>query len=561
MRVLFRFIVPALLVAAVLTAASDVGARGARSAASRPNILVIMTDDQTLESVRIMQNVRRLAREGTTFDNFVVSFPLCCPSRATFLTGLYSHNTGVTGNNAANGYRRFDQSNTLPLWLQRAGYRTIMVGKYLNEYGKVSPLYVPPGWSDWHAGVRLGYFSHSTNDNGTRHVYRTRARDYQTDVYAQKALAALRHAAGSKKPFFMWLSFWAPHEGSPRDPDDPIGLKTPSPAPRHRNRFASMPLPSWPSLNEQDVSDKPLQIRRRPLLPPDRLAAVRESYQQRLESLLAVDEAVGKVVAELRRQKQLKRTLILFTSDNGYLEGQHRVPEGKHLAYEPSVRVPLIVRGPAVPRGLRLLQPAANVDLAPTIVQLARARAGLPPDGRSLVPLLRDPTLEWGRDILLEHGPGSAGGPWTYTGIRTPQYKLVEYRTGERELYDLQADPDELDNRSADPAYGTIVTDLAGRLTRLRACVASTCRRGPALSLSLAYRGTCFQSPLVAKVGGADERRTSYVEFVSGGRRFRVPQAPFQYVFPLGASASVRALAVLSDGRRMTLERAVRDCR
>jgi arylsulfatase A-like enzyme len=408
----------------------------------------------------------------------------------------------------------------------------------------------------------MGYFVHSINDNGVVHGYGARTSDYQTDVYARTALAALRRQGRSRKPFFMWLSFWAPHEGGPRDADDPPDILTPSPAPRHRDRFAVAPLPRWPSLNERDVSDKPYAIRRLPLLSPWRLAEVRESYQQRLESLLAVDEAVGRIVAELRRQKILKRTLILFTSDNGFLEGQHRVMAGKQFFYEPSVRVPLVLRGPGVPRGLHLKQETANVDLAPTISSAARATADLPMDGRALQPLLRDRTLEWGRDILVERGPGERPfGPRLYTGIRTPRYVLVDHSTGEHELYDLTADPDELVNHYGDPAYATVETELAERLVRLRECVGAFCRVGPQLSLSLAYEGACYASPLLARVEGGDEQHTSYVEFISGGRRFRDAKPPFERVLPPESTPTIRALAVLVDGRRLTLGRTLRACR
>jgi arylsulfatase A-like enzyme len=228
-------------------------------------------------------------------------------------------------------------------------------------------------------------------------------------------------------------------------------------------------------LNEKDVSDKPADIRRRPLLDEEQLLALQEKYEQRLESLLAVDDAVGKIVAELRRLKILDRTVIVFTSDNGFMEGQHRVITGKQMVYEPSIRVPLIMRGPGIPKRLRLSQLAANVDLAPTIVKLARANADLPADGRSLVPLFRKPTTEWGRDILLERGPGlnSAGD---YTAIRTPRYVYAEYATGERELYDLTSDKDEVRNLNGDPSMVSVESELATRLGRLRECASALCR-------------------------------------------------------------------------------------
>jgi len=566
MRRYTRYGFPALAALVfALAGAAQIDARGSKSrASSRPNVIVIMTDDQTVESLRVMKNVRRLlVRQGTTFTNFFASFPLCCPSRATFLTGQYSHNTGVVGNNYTNGYSRFDQSNTLPLWLKRAGYRTIFVGKYLNDYGKAARRgFVPPGWNEWHAAVRVNYLQHSMMEHRRIRYFATAPKDYSTDVYASRGLDAIRRYAPSKRPFFMWLSFFAPHDGAPRDPDDPPGVLTPSPAPRHRDRFAGVEVPHWPSLNERDVSDKPADIRRRPLLTEEQLAALQEKYEQRLESLLAVDEAVGKVVAELRRVKELDRTVIVFTSDNGFLEGQHRVFAGKEMLYEPSIRVPLIMRGPGIPKRARLSQLTANVDLAPTIVALARARADLPPDGRSLLPLLRDPTLDWGRDLLLERGPGSnPDGPRLYTALRTPQYVYAEYANGERELYDLATDRDEVRNLNGAAPTAPLASEFARRLGRLRECVSDFCRVGPQLRLSLSYEGPCAASPIRARVAGSDDRYLTYVDFVVDGRKTRVSKPPFERVIPeqsAPAGGTLRAIAVLNDGRRVTLDKPVR---
>jgi arylsulfatase A-like enzyme len=568
MKQYLRFGIPLLcLLGLALAGAGELDAgRGRSVAAARPNIVVIMTDDQTVENLRVMKNVRRLiGGDGTTFTNSVATFPLCCPSRATFLTGQYSHNTGVVGNSFANGFSRFDQTNTLPIWLRRAGYRTIMVGKYLNDYGRAARGgYVPPGWDRWNAAVKVNYFQHSVLQNRRITPYGVGRGDYSTDVYSRLAENAVRTYAPGQRPFFMWLSFFAPHDGGPPDPDDPPGLLTPSPAPRHHDRFVKAELPRWPSLNERDVSDKPLEIRRRQLLDAQQLAALREKYQQRLESLLSVDQAVGRLVAQLRKLKELSRTVIIFTSDNGFLEGQHRVLSGKELVYEPSVRVPLLMRGPGIPRGLKLQQQVANIDLAPTIVALARATAGLPPDGRSVLPLLRDPGLEWGRDILLERpAANNAQGSRVYTAIRTPRLVYAEYARGDRELYDLGADPDELRNVYGTPAAAPFTSELARRLGRLRECVSSFCRVGPALNLSLSYQGPCASSMIRARVAGADERYLQYVDFVVAGQRSRVDKPPFERLVPpqsAPAGARLRAQAVMNDGRRMTLDEAVRRC-
>src|SRR5262245_46420471 len=364
----------------LLSAAAPAG-----TTATRPNVVVIMTDDQTLESLRVMTNVRKLiADQGTTFDNFFVSFPLCCPSRASFLSGRYSHNTGVVGNNFRNGLAQLDESDTLPVWLQASGYSTVFVGKYLNEYAKLQGLGIPPGWNAWYAGEKLGYFNHSMNRNGSLAVYGSNAADYQTDVYTNTAVSALRKYAAGRTPFFMWLSYFAPHYGGPSEPGDPPELRTPVPAPRHRGRFANEQLPRPPSFDEEDVEDKPRAIRNKPRLDPTTIAALTSSYRQRLESLLAVDEGVGRVIATLRQAGVLDRTIVVFTSDNGYLEGEHRVADAKEQLYEPSIRVPLLMRGPGIPRGLHLAQDAVNVDLAPTIAAATETTTSLGLDGRSL---------------------------------------------------------------------------------------------------------------------------------------------------------------------------------
>jgi N-acetylglucosamine-6-sulfatase len=521
---------------------------------ARPNVVVIMTDDQTLESLRVMTNTRKLiADQGTTFDNYFVSFPLCCPSRATFLTGRYSHNTGVVGNNFRNGLAQLDETDTLPVWLKASGYSTIFVGKYLNEYQRLQGLSIPPGWDQWYAGEKLGYFNHSMNRNGKLAFYGSSDESYQTDVYTNTAVNLLHHFAAEKAPFFMWLSYFAPHYGGPREPGDPAGLKTPVPAPRHRGRFANAQLPRPPSFDEADVEDKPRAIRNKPRLDPTTIAGLTSSYRQRLESLLAVDEGVARVIATLRQAGALDKTLIVFTSDNGYLEGEHRVADAKEQLYEPSIRVPLLMRGPGVPRGLHLSQLTVNADLAPTIAAATGTTPSLGVDGRSLLPLLTGPGREWGRDILLERGPGgNLLEGRLYTAIRTPRYVYAEYSSGERELYDLQEDPYELTSRHDDPEYLEVRLELARRLAQLRDCAGVTCRRGPDILLERARVAGCVKT---VSIGGADARLVRAVDFDAGGAARRVERPPFQLdLDPHGAARDmrVRALATLLDGRRVT---------
>jgi len=300
---------------------------------------------------------------------------------------------------------------------------------------------------------------------------------YQTDVLARLAEDAIRRNSRGSQPFFLWLTPHVPHNGGPADPDDPAGTRTTRPPARYRDRFASQPLPMPPSFNEADVSDKPVGIRNRALLSAQKIAGLREAYQQALEANLGVDDAVKSVVDTLRSTGELDNTLIAFTSDNGFFYGEHRVPAGKVLLYEPSIRVPLVVRGPGIPKGVHRKQLAANVDLAPTFVQLAKAKAGRVMDGRSLVPLFRSGSAGANRDLLLEDGPaGGNRNPRQYVAVRTPRYLYAEYANGEHELYDLATDPNELNSRHGDPALASVRERLARILARLRTCAGPSCR-------------------------------------------------------------------------------------
>lgn len=536
-------------------------------AQTKPNVVVLMTDDQTVESMRVMTNVNALlAGRGTTFTNSFVSFPLCCPSRATYVTGQYAHNHTIMGNAApAGGYDKLapTHANSLPAWLRQAGYHTVHVGKYLNGYGRARPREVPAGWVEWYGSTdpsTYQFYNYTLNENGRLVTYGTGAANYQTDVYGRKAVELIRRHAPSTQPFFLSVAFLAPHSGGPRDADDPGNQATPSPAPRHRNRFAAEPLPLPPSFNEADVSDKPSGIRNRAPIGPARINGITENYRQRLESLLAVDEAVRDIVAALDASGELSRTLIVFTSDNGFFHGEHRVPAGKVLVYEPSVRVPLIVRGPGVPAGARRSNLVANVDLAATILDAAKARPGRRLDGRSLLPLARDPLLRSGRDILLETP--------SYAAIRTPRYELVQHANGEQELYDLARDPDQLQSLHADPRFLALKTDLAARLARLRGCSGDACRRGPDLRLQARFRrgrAGCARSTVRLRVAGSAASRVTDVSFYRGRARIRRDtRAPYTAVISprrLRTRTLVRALVTLKDSRSASLDRALRACR
>jgi N-acetylglucosamine-6-sulfatase len=451
---------------------------------AQPNILVLLTDDQTIESMKAMGGVRaELAASGTTFERSFVSNPLCCPSRATLYTGQYTHNHGVIGNRPPEGgYGRLDKSEWLPIWLQRAGYHTVHIGKFMNRYGMDSlDTEVPPGWHEWYTSVDPSTYSfteYRLNENGVVGW----GEKYSTDEYSDRAVDAVKRLAPSTEPFFLSVAYLAPHFGRPPESDDPAGVGTPMPAPRHRDAFAAEPLPASPAFDEADVSDKPSFVRSLPRLSVERTAAIKELYQQELESLLAVDEGILRVVAALREAGELENTLIVFTSDNGFFHGEHRVPFGKVMVYEPSIRVPLILRGPGVPVGERRRQLVTNADLAPTILEAAGAApAGRVPDGRSLFPLLRDRGLAWGRELLVEGPPGYQAV--AYAALRNDRFVYAEHENGERELYDLRRDPHQLENAIGQRGYAAVEARLAERLASLSACEGQSCWRAPRLRL------------------------------------------------------------------------------
>jgi N-acetylglucosamine-6-sulfatase len=494
-------VVAALLAAtAALGPALGLGAGDAPAQApgQRPNVVVIMTDDQTVADLRAMPATRgAFVRHGVTFQRSYVSYPVCCPSRATFLTGRYTHNHGVWGLYLpTGGYARFDDHDALPVWLQRSGYHTVHIGKYMNGYGSDRPAIVPPGWSEWYGAVdptTYRMWGYTLNENGRQVAYGEPDGEdpasYQTDVYRERALDAIRRGSRSGQPFFLSVSFLAPHheEASVRAR---TGV-TVRPAPRHRGHFASLTLPRPPGFNERNRSDKPGFMRHFKPLGGAAVARIAAEYRARRESLLAVDDAVAAIVGELRAQGTLANTYLLFTSDNGFMLGEHAVPTGKMLPYEPSSRVPLLMRGPGVRARSASLEPVANIDLAPTILEIAGASAagGAPIDGRSLLPFARDPRLRTDRLLLHETGglratslqPEDDTGAVplrttrTYRAVRNSRWLYVVYGSGERELYDLLFDPAQLRSRHADPRYAATRRVLREELRRLSTCRGAAC--------------------------------------------------------------------------------------
>jgi N-acetylglucosamine-6-sulfatase len=438
-----------------------------------------------------MENLQRLiARQGTTFENNFATLSLCCPSRATWLTGQYTHNHGVLNNQLPNGgYEKLNHRNTLPVWLQRGGYHTVHIGKYLNGYGRRNPTEIPAGWSEWYGSVdptTYRFWNYTLNENGALKTYGSEGPAegqnpalYQADVYTQKAVELIKRHVPKAKPLFLSVAYLAPHSGGPRASDDPPNMATPEPAPRHRNKFAGEALPMPQSFNEADVSDKPEAVRNRRPLTQAQFAAIKENYQQRLESLLAIDDGVEQIVAALRQTGELKNTVFMYTADNGFMHGEHRIPAGKVVVYEESIRVPLLMRGPGIRANAKLRQFAGNIDLAPTIADAAKVKAGRRLDGRSLLPLAKPrPARVSNRDILIEGAaPAQAArAGQRFFAIRVPNYVYVEHPSGEQELYDLAKDPQQLTSVHSDAAYAEIKQRLARRLAALKTCAGANCR-------------------------------------------------------------------------------------
>ena len=473
----------------------------------RPNIVLVLTDDMTRADLHSMPGVNRLlTAKGLRFTRAMVNVSLCCPSRTTILRGQYAHNTGVLTNGGNNGgfehaYQRKVERSTIATWLQRAGYRTALIGKYLNGYPNGAPAgYQPPGWTDWVSPIKgspYDEFGYRLDVNGHHEDHFQSDADYGTNVYFRHARRFIAASDRAHRPFFLDLALYAPHRPA-------------TPAPRDVGSQAGVALPRTPSFDERDLRDKPRWLKQQPRLTRNVIALTRQLFQNRRESLRAVDRGVVRLVDQLAQTNQLDHTYIVFTSDNGFHQGQHRLPAGKQTAFEEDIRVPMVVRGPGVGAGTINTSLVGNADLAPTFAALAGVKAPKFVDGRSLVnelrghrdshprrmwllehwrehgPLLRDPQLplEPPDNDQTEHTalrrarhPGIVDHDHipNYRGFRTDHVTYVEYSTGERELYDLRIDPFELTNEYSRSTVGTRHR-FHRALHALASCSARTCR-------------------------------------------------------------------------------------
>ena len=463
-----------------------------------PNLVMIMTDDEAVGDMMAMPQTNQLiAAQGVTFLNSFVSWPLCCPSRATAFTGQYAHNHNVLGNYPPAGSHEafINDGDTLPVWLRKAGYATTHIGKYLNGYGidERGSTYVPPGWNEWYGMVDPSTYQmwgYTINHNGALKTYgRADVEDpalYQTDVVRTIAIAQIDRYAAGTQPFFLSVAPLAPHEELVDVPKAGQQYPGPRPAPRHRNAFAGIQLPRPANFDEANLFRKPRFVRDfSKMFSGESMQERTSRYRRRLASLRAVDDAVAAIVQRLAALQLLDNTYIVFTSDNGWFNGEHHIALGKYLFYEPSIRVPLQVRGPSIPAGRISDELVANVDLAPTFVELARAIPGHPMDGRSLMAYARDATLRTHRPILLDapheqavrvvNGVPQAVVP-AMRGLRTQRFAYFEHASGEIELYNMIEDPDQLKNGHEMPLYHDIEGAMHTALWRYANCVGPMCR-------------------------------------------------------------------------------------
>jgi arylsulfatase A-like enzyme len=433
--------------AATAASAEDEGRRR-----QQPDVVVLLTDDMRAEDWQALPETRRrLAERGTTFENFVLTTPICSPSRASILTGMYAHNHRVLNNGKADGGFAAFRNNQLAdrsiaVALQAVGYRTAMIGKFLNGYDAEPPV---AGWDRWLATDERDYYGPRLVEGRKLRQFGERA--YVTDLLRDAAVAFVAETPPAR-PLFLYLSMRAPH--GPAEP-----------ARGDRGAYADAEVARTAAFNEEDVGDKPANVRDRPPLkakPLDKLEG------KRLETLASADRAFVAVLDALEAAGRLDGAYVFALSDNGYMMGDHRIAK-KGDPYDASIRAPMIAVGPGFAAGAESDRLAANVDLAPTIA--AAAGAALPEaDGRDLL-------AKWDRGTMLVEGFQKGG----FQGLRGEDYLYVEHPAGEREYYDYRTDPLELDNALANwdgrtPTLDPVEAErLRGLLARYVDCAGESC--------------------------------------------------------------------------------------
>jgi N-acetylglucosamine-6-sulfatase len=468
-------------------AAQPPGAGRDPRAGRRPNIVFVLTDDLSMDLLQYMPQVQLLAQRGMSLHDYFVSDSLCCPSRASIFTGNFPHDTHVFSNTGTRGgfnvfHRRGEERHTFATALQAAGYRTALMGKYLNGYlqtpakggdPNVPDSYVPPGWNEWDvAGWGYPEFNYALNEDGILQSHGNSPPDYLTDVLADRGVSFINTEAAAGRPFFLEIATFAPH--SPY-----------TPAPRDASLFPGLTAPEPPNFDRLPAN-APRWLRQRPPLTADQIDQINNAFRLRAQAVQGVSEMLGRLEQALTEDGIANNTYVVFSSDNGLHTGEYRLMPGKMTAFDTDIHVPLIVAGPGVPAGSSTDAMAENIDLAKTFTSIAGT--SIAGDGHSLLPVLHGiEGPDWRNAILVEHAgrklnPNDpdfqqppSGDPNSYEAIRTHRYLYVEYkRGGGREFYDLLNDPYELDNIYAQ------LTPLAKSLLHAQLLNLEQCHTGPA---------------------------------------------------------------------------------
>ena len=443
------------------SAAKPAAARSQYATDKRLNVVVILSDDERSDGTAVMQNVQTLlADHGVTFTDMHVTTSMCGPSRASILTGQYAHHTGVTNNFGPHSYPAFhagEESDDLPVWMQKAGYETALVGKYVNAYTDPSVHHaIPPGWDDWQAMDSIpmeAYYNYTINDNGFLEHYGSKPSAYSTSVLTHKAVQFIQ---STRHPFFLYFAPVAPHLPA-------------IPAKRDQGKLENIAPIHDPAFNQRNIGKEPWRFYHHNLLSEAAQLYINHVRIRQEETLLSLDRGVRSVVQALRARHELNRTVILYTSDNGFLWGEHRLG-GKVWPFEESTHVPLIVRTPWTTIPSATTSPCSTSISLPTIAELAGVTPELPQDGHSFVPFLHDVRVPW-RHAFLEEYLGkdllNKGGPPPFTALQTRRNLYVAYMNGWHELYNLRKDPWELNNLAGDPGTDPLQDSLSKDLHRL----------------------------------------------------------------------------------------------
>lgn len=465
---------------ALLTAALASAANAASDA--RPNIVFILVDDMRFDDLGYTghpfsktPNIDGLAAEGLAFTNAFATTPLCSPSRASFLTGLHTRAQGITDNTDRSPATH--ELDTFPRRLHDAGYRTAFVGKW-HMGNDDSPR---PGFDRWLCMKGQGDSNDATfNIDGTQ----MKTTGYVTDVMTGYVVDFIRAQRGSDTPFLAYVSHKALHPQTQQGPDGKLSDPAADnfiPAERHKALYAYAELPRRPNY-AVPPTDKPALMQKIEGLPPlgAKTVSSDRSIKDRLRMLAAVDESTGAIVDALREIGRLDNTLIVVTSDHGYFYGEHGLSTERRLAYEESIRIPLVLWNPKlIPSSRRVEKTVMSLDLAPTLLDLGKAERPAKLHGLSLVPLMTSNANDFSaaRDVFVEYYTDTVFPRMRrmgYTAVRTDRWKYIRYneQAGADELYDLRADPYELTNLAAEPRSAAALADLKGRLTRAAAAAA-----------------------------------------------------------------------------------------